>query len=101
LVEAVNMVLPKYGVTTEEDTSEADKAAADKAAADKAAADKAAQVKKNLEDAGKIPPDMENAGDDSDKAGANSDIPNIYDLTDEELDALPEAKRKEMRGDNF
>lgn len=101
LVEAVNMVLPKYGITSEEDTdtSGADKAAADKVVADKLAADKAAQVKKNLEAAGKIPPDMENAGGDSDAAGANSDLPNISDMTDKEFDALPEAKRREMRGD--
>ena len=98
LVEAVNMVLPKYGVTMEEEDSTSEKEAE---VAKKAAAEKAKQVKKNLEDAGKIPPDMDNAGEDSDSAGANSDLPNAADLTDEEYDALPESKKKEMRGDKF
>jgi len=96
LVEAVNMVLPKYGITTEEDTSESDKAAADKVAKDKEK-----QVKKNLDTSGKMPPDMDNAGSDSDSAGPNSELPNAADLTEAEYDALPEATLKAMRGDNF
>jgi len=101
LVEAVNMVLPKYGIAEEDDgTSEKDAEAAKKIA-DKAAADKKKQVEKNLDTSGKMPPDMDNAGDDSDSAGANSDLPNVLDLTEAEYDALPEATRKKMRGDEF
>ena len=102
LVEAVNMVLPKYGVVSEEDdnTSEKDAEAAKKIA-DKAAKDKADQVKKNLDAASKTAPDMDNAGDDSDAAGAQSDLPNAADLTDAEYDALPAATLKRMRGDDF
>ena len=102
LVEAVNMVLPKYGFTDEEKKDDDDKSEAEKkAAVEKAAKDKAEQVKKNLDTAGKQPPNMDDAGDDSDSAGANSDLPNVLDLTDEEYNALPESKLKEMRGDNF
>jgi len=104
LVEAVNMVLPKYGVTLEEDTStsEKDAEAAKKLEAEKkATADKKKQVEKNLDTSGKMPPDMDNAGDDSDAAGPQGDLPNVLDLTDAEYDALPEATRKAMRGDNY
>jgi len=102
LVEAVNLILPKYGITMEEDngTSEKDAETAKKAA-EKAAADKKKQVEKNLDTSGKMPPNMDNAGDDSDSAGATHDLPNVLDLTDAEYDALPEATRKAMRGDNY
>lgn len=105
LVEAVNMVLPKYGFTenTSEDDgkSDAEKAAIKKAADEKAAAEKKKTVEKNIKDANQQAPNMDDAGDDSDSNGMKKELPDINDLTDEEYDALPEAKRKEMRGDNF
>ena len=102
LVEAVNTTLPKYGFTAEESPEDDGKAEAEKkAATEKAAAEKKKQVEKNLAAAGKMPPDMENAGDDSDSAGPTGDLPNPLDLTDAEYDALPEATRKKMRGDEF
>ena len=100
LVEAVNMVLPKYGITAEEeDDGKGD--AAKTEAAKKAAEKKAEQIKKNLKDAKKVPPEMDDAGSDSDTAGPEGDLPNAADLTEAEYDALPEATKKKMRGDEF
>ena len=100
LIEAVNLVLPKYGYSTEEEDKggKADKGDKDGKGGKE---DKQKGVKRNLDAAKRTPPDMDDAGEDSDSAGAESDLPNILDLTDAEYDALPEATKKAMRGDVY
>jgi len=61
---------------------------------DEKPADKKTDIKKNVEDSKKIPP----KGDRSDKSTDGKKI-QVKDLTDEEFDALPESKKKELGGD--
>ena len=57
-----------------------------------------AQVQKNLDTMKKQPPDMNDAGLDSDKAGQVRDI-DVTKLTGEEFANLPESTKARLRGD--
>lgn len=91
----------KAGDTTAVDKAAADKAAADKAAADKAAADKvAADLKvrglgKKIEAANGQPPAMK-AGE---GASARDGSVDVTQMSDEDFAALPESKKRQLRGD--
>lgn len=56
------------------------------------------QIEKNLETIKKQPPDMSDAGLDSDKAGMTKDI-DVSKLSSAEFAALPEATKSRLRGD--
>lgn len=74
--------------------------AAETAAAAKTAADrKADAVAKNVAAANKQPATTGKAGVDSDKKGQGAGKITPSQLSDEEYDALPESKRRELRGD--
>ena len=93
LVEAVNLVLPTLGYSEVSDPTDRPKDG--KEAPKRSEKD----VKRNTEAAKKQPPDLENIGDDSDKAGAKDTLPDPLQLTEEEYDALPEETKRAMRGD--
>ena len=60
---------------------------------------KAESVEKNIDASKRQPASTKDAGIDSDKAGAPSSLPDINQMTQEELDALPKATLARMRGD--
>jgi hypothetical protein len=66
------------------------------AAAAKGPQKKPTDVKKNLEAARKSPPEPGSKGPAKEPAAKS-----VEDMTDEEFEALPESKRRELRGDNF
>jgi hypothetical protein len=91
LVEAVNLVLPSFGYG-----SDVDEVAAKPS---KAVTKRETNVKQNVEAAKKQPPDVSSVGDDSDTAGIKGQTFDPTQLTEEEFDALPESKKRELRGD--
>lgn len=60
---------------------------------------KAESVEKNIDASKRQPASTKDAGIDSDKVGATSSLPDISQMTQEELDALPKATVARMRGD--
>ncbi len=74
---------------------EAEKAAVATAEADR----KKAAVAKAVSSANKQPPSLNATGLDSNKKGQGEGKISVLDMSDEEYDALPESKRKELRGD--
>jgi len=60
---------------------------------------KKTDVEKNLKDDKKQPADINKAGKDSDKGGAKDVVPDMTNMTDEEIDALPKETLRRMRGD--
>jgi hypothetical protein len=63
------------------------------------AATKRTRVKENIKDAKKQPPDLSDAGADSDKSGKKSEDVDVTKLSTDEFDALPETTKKRLRGD--
>jgi len=84
LEEAVSIVAAKYGF----------------AAPAPAPAGRQTNVQRNVDVANRQPPDLESVGHDSNMSGAQSSLPDITKLSDEEFDALPEETKARMRGDN-
>lgn len=104
LLEAINYVLPRYGYSMEETDEKADTKTEkenDDKSDKKETKDRKKEVERNVDTAKKQPPDMDGAGDDSDKAGITGELPDAQDLTEAEFDALPDDTKKRMRGDYF
>lgn len=57
------------------------------------------QVKRNIEDSKRQPPNTASIGKDSNKKGGGVDTDNVLNLSDEELEALPKATLAKLRGD--
>lgn len=60
---------------------------------------KAAGLRRNADAARRQAPDMNDHGQDSDKKGQKGEKKDVRELTEEEYDALPESKRRQLRGD--
>ena len=58
-------------------------------------------IKKNLDAKKRMPPDLLSIATPSDKLGMQSELPAASKLTEEEFRAIPDSKRRQMRGDFF
>lgn len=58
-------------------------------------------IERNIAAAENQAPDTRNVAEDSDKYGMQDSIPDIYKLTDDELDALPESTWDRLLGNDF
>ena len=63
---------------------------------------KKTDLEKNLDAAGKMPPDTKDKGANSDKGGdIVKDAAQINDMSEKEFDALPETTKSRLRGDTY
>jgi hypothetical protein len=97
IAKAVEYVLVRK-VAAEDDSADGDKPELKKGLRDELAADrKKKAVDRNLKDSKKLPPRGDGKGVDSDKKGGGPT--DTKDMTDEELEALPESTKARARGD--
>lgn len=90
LSRAVNYVLPNIESKTEKTIE-----------APTLSGPRKTDVKKNIDAKKRMPPDMLSVATPSDKLGMQNELPSVYKLTEAEFEALPESKKRQMRGDFF
>ena len=95
LLKATKMILGAAAQAETKDTGVKEKDDKDEVAEQR----KKKNLKKKLDAADKQPPETDDVGDTGSSGGKNKKDPSINDLTEEDYDALPEATKRRMRGD--